>query len=204
MQIPKIIDVLFCCYRMKIKHVIVIQTLALTASLFIVQACLALEVVSKTATNWLPLSGDELHDPLMPALKQLQNPGTALSKLPRAGAGNQVDWSLAIEQGYIKPQDSIRSNTRIKVLDLNVLRRNTGEMNIVLFPHKQHTEWLTCNDCHEEMFRSKAGATKFGMFDILKGEYCGRCHGAVAFPLTECKRCHSVPRQPMIIPSRAQ
>jgi hypothetical protein len=24
------------------------------------------------------------------------------------------------------------------------------------------------------------------------GEHCGRCHGAVAFPLTECTRCHSV------------
>jgi hypothetical protein len=41
----------------------------------------------------------------------------------------------------------------------------------------------------------KAGATKFtGMFPILSGEKCGRCHGAVAFPLTECRRCHVVMR----------
>jgi ribosomal protein L40E len=34
------------------------------------------------------------------------------------------------------------------------------------------------------------------MFAILQGEFCGRCHGAVSFPLTECRRCHSVPQNP--------
>jgi hypothetical protein len=29
---------------------------------------------------------------------------------------------------------------------------------------------------------------------VLSGEKCGLCHGAVAFPLTECNRCHSVQR----------
>ena len=32
------------------------------------------------------------------------------------------------------------------------------------------------------------------MLLILAGEKCGLCHGAVAFPLTECLRCHSVQR----------
>jgi hypothetical protein len=32
------------------------------------------------------------------------------------------------------------------------------------------------------------------MLQILSGEKCGQCHGAVAFPLTECARCHRVPR----------
>jgi c(7)-type cytochrome triheme protein len=46
------------------------------------------------------------------------------------------------------------------------------------------------------LFKSKAGATKqLNMFQILQGEYCGVCHGAVSFPLTECKRCHSVERK---------
>jgi hypothetical protein len=31
------------------------------------------------------------------------------------------------------------------------------------------------------------------MFNILNGEQCGRCHGAVSFPVAEqCKLCHSV------------
>ena len=29
------------------------------------------------------------------------------------------------------------------------------------------------------------------MGNILDGEYCGICHGAVSFPLTECDRCHN-------------
>jgi c(7)-type cytochrome triheme protein len=41
------------------------------------------------------------------------------------------------------------------------------------------------------MFKTKKGSSDFGMFDVLQGHYCGRCHGAVAFPLTRCKRCHS-------------
>jgi c(7)-type cytochrome triheme protein len=188
---------------MAIKQGIVERLLAVCIGLYIVQAALAAEPVSRTAPRWLPLAQDELHDPAMTVLNLLQNPNEALSKLPRDGAGNQVNWVKALEKGYIKPHVNIRSNTQIKVLDLDVLRRNTGEMDMVLFPHKQHTEWLACSNCHEELFKFKAGATKFGMFDILKGEYCGRCHGAVAFPLTECKRCHSVPRPPIIIPPQS-
>lgn len=187
---------------MNIKQGIVERLLAVFAGLCIVQATMAAEAVSSAKPHWLPLIQDELHDPEMSSLKLLQNPEEALSKLPRQGSGNQVNWNKALEKGYIKPHGFIRSNTRIKILDLDVLRRNTGEMDMVLFPHKQHTEWLDCSNCHEELFKTKAGATKFGMFDILNGEYCGRCHGAVAFPLTECKRCHSVPRSPIVLPAQ--
>jgi c(7)-type cytochrome triheme protein len=131
----------------------------------------------------------------------LQNPTEALSVLPRDGSGDQVNWVKALESGNIKPRINLHSNTRGEVFDLNVLLRNTNELAMVNFPHKQHTEWLVCSNCHEEIFKSKAGATKFGMFDILNGEYCGRCHGAVAFPLTECNRCHNVPRTPVAAPA---
>lgn len=145
---------------------------------------------------WLPLTQDGLHDPKDPALHLLQNPSNALSKLPRAGAGNQVDWVKSLDNKYINPSISLHSKTQVEVLDLNILFSNTGEMDMVEFPHKQHTEWLVCSNCHEQIFKYKARATKFGMYDILNGEYCGRCHGSVAFPLTECRRCHNVQRAP--------
>lgn len=170
----------------------------------IFQASLAVEPLMKIETNWLPLAQDELHDPAIAELFLMQNPKDGLSKLPRDWGGNQVDWVKAIEKGYIKPHTNIRSDTAQKVLDLDIIWRNTGEMNMVLFPHKQHTEWLVGGDCHEGLFKSKAGTTRFDMFDILNGEFCGRCHGAVAFPLTECKRCHSVPRSPMALPISKQ
>ena len=82
-----------------------------------------------------------------------------------------------------------------EILDSNVLMKHTGDAPYVLFPHKPHTQWLDCGNCHEEIFKSKAGATPVNMLAILQGEYCGRCHGAVSFPLTECNRCHSVPQE---------
>ena len=41
----------------------------------------------------------------------------------------------------------------------------------------------------------KSFSTDDAPFKILQGEYCGQCHGAVAFPLTQCLRCHSVSRR---------
>jgi len=156
----------------------------------------------QTVPSWLPLMQDDLHDPNGPGVQLLQNPSEALRDMPHDVVGNQVNWVRALDRGYINPRINLYSNTKSKVLDLDILRRNTGEMNVVLFPHRQHTEWLDCTNCHEWLFKSKAGSTKFSMFDILKGEFCGRCHGAVAFPLTQCNRCHSVPRGAINLPTR--
>ncbi len=151
--------------------------------------------------RWLPIIADGLHDPTGPGAKQLQNPAEALFYLPSAFSGNKVRWVEAIEEGYIEPRPSILdSNYKMQVLDLDVIRTRTGEMPMVLFPHRKHTEWLDCGNCHEWLFKSKRGATRFGMFDVLSGEYCGRCHGAVAFPLVECFYCHSVRRKDLKTP----
>jgi c(7)-type cytochrome triheme protein len=148
------------------------------------------------AADRLPLAKDGVHDPANPAIKLLQEPAEALAKLPPDVVGNRVRWVQALEQGLIAPRTNILPDTKIKVLDQDVIMPRTGEMPMVRFPHKQHTEWLDCSNCHEQLFKSKAGATKqLNMFQILQGEYCGVCHGAVSFPLTECKRCHSVERK---------
>ena len=151
---------------------------------------------------WHSLAKDGLHDPAGPGIQLLQEPEEALSQLPRDVVGNKVNWVRALDKGYIDPRINLHSNKKEKVLDMDVVRGNTGEMNMVRFPHRQHTEWLDCTNCHEWLFKSKAGATKFSMFDILKGDYCGRCHGAIAFPLTQCNRCHSVPRSSTVVPAK--
>lgn len=147
------------------------------------------------ASEWKPLARDGIHDPESPAVDILQEPAEALSELPGDTTGNRVRWVEALEEGFIEPRTNILPDTEIKVLDEDVLMEDTAEMPIVRFPHKPHTEWLACDNCHERLFRSKKGETPVNMFAILQGEYCGRCHGAVAFPLTECNRCHSVPRK---------
>jgi len=150
--------------------------------------------VAADTRKWKTLAEDGLHERDNPALGSLQNPADSLRLLPPNTAGNQVDWVKALRDGYIKPRTHLRDTTRVQTLDTNILMKRTAEMPYVRFPHLAHTEWLECSNCHESLFKSQAGATPVNMFAILQGEYCGRCHGAVSFPLTECNRCHSVPR----------
>jgi c(7)-type cytochrome triheme protein len=145
------------------------------------------------ASDWKTLKEDGLHDPQNPSLQWLQNPGDALRRMPSDSAGNKVDWVRAFEDGYIRPRSSIAGEDEVRQLDTEIIMNDTGSLPRVLFPHRQHTKWLDCENCHEKIFRSKAGATPVTMSKILDGEYCGICHGAVSFPLTECNRCHSVP-----------
>ncbi len=145
--------------------------------------------------SWKPLTGDGLHDPNSPAVSVLQQPAEALSVLPPDNAGNQVRWVEALRSGAIQPRTNIYPETKVELLDSEVILKRTGDAKWVRFPHRPHTEWLDCKNCHDKIFQKKAGATRIGMFAILQGEFCGRCHGAVAFPLTECNRCHTVTPQ---------
>lgn len=142
---------------------------------------------------WVPLEKDGLHDPTNPGLSQLQQPAEALSTLPRDSAGNKVRWVQALESGAINPRTNLFPETKVRVLDQDIIISKFGSMPAVKFPHRQHTLWLDCANCHNGLFKDKIGANKFSMMAILNGEQCGVCHGAVAFPLTECNRCHSVP-----------
>jgi c(7)-type cytochrome triheme protein len=63
-------------------------------------------------------------------------------------------------------------------------------MPAVSFSHSSHASWLSCGNCHPAPFEmSKRGPT-ISMARIWAGEFCGKCHGSVAFPVTQCDRCH--------------
>jgi c(7)-type cytochrome triheme protein len=148
----------------------------------------------QAARQWLPLAKDGIHDPKNPALRLLQEPADALSRLPADTAGNLVQWVQALEQGVINPRTNILPDTQVMVIDLDIYLNMKGGTPIVRFPHRAHTMWLDCTNCHQHLFTSKAGSNKLSMAAMLNGEQCGVCHGAVAFPLTECNRCHNTPR----------
>ncbi|MEO5378270.1 MAG: hypothetical protein H7832_10895 [Magnetococcus sp. DMHC-6] len=148
--------------------------------------------VACAANPWLPLEKDGLHDPKGPAIHELQQPADAFSGFPSDTAGNRVRWVDALRDGKIQPRTNILPGTQIQVLDLDLIYSNTGDNKFVRFPHKAHTEWLDCANCHDKIFAKKFGGTPIKMIAILQGQYCGVCHGAVSFPLTECNRCHSV------------
>lgn len=152
---------------------------------------------------WVALEKDGLHDPANPAIKLLQQPAEALAPLPRDTAGNQVRWVQALDSGAIAPRTNLLPETKVRVLDQDIIVSKFGSMPAVKFPHRQHTLWLDCSNCHNALFKDKIGANKFSMVAILNGEQCGLCHGAVAFPLTECNRCHSVPNESLRKPAAA-
>lgn len=151
-------------------------------------------LAAEALRQWQPLSQDGVHDPKSPAVRLLQQPREALSTLPPNNAGNKVDWIRALDSGHINPRTNLWPETNVRILETDVLLNLKGSTPIVRFPHRAHTLWLDCSNCHDGLFKPIAGANKLSMERMLQGEQCGVCHGAVAFPLTECNRCHSVPR----------
>jgi c(7)-type cytochrome triheme protein len=142
---------------------------------------------------WAPLARDGVHDPTGPGITLLQQPAEALAALPPDTAGNMVRWVQALDNGVITPRSSILPGTEVRLREDDIIIARYGSMPAVKFPHRQHTLWLDCSNCHPAPFKDKIGANRFSMLAILNGEQCGLCHGAVSFPLTECNRCHSVP-----------
>lgn len=113
-------------------------------------------------------------------------------KLPRAEFGNEIDWSRALKEGIIKPRNSLQERTGIIQIKKTLkLRAEMFGIPSAVFPHGTHEEWLDCSSCHPELFAiKKKGTENFTMSRIIKGEFCGVCHLAVAFPLNACRRCH--------------
>ncbi|MBK8324918.1 MAG: c-type cytochrome [Betaproteobacteria bacterium] len=139
-----------------------------------------------------PPAEDGIHDPANTGTHALQPPLTALGGMNPLGAGNRVNWVSSLEAGKIKPRwDRDDPNANAVVMDLNIVREVKGSMPDVVYPHKQHTEWLDCSNCHPQIFIPQKGANQISMASIMLGQKCGVCHGKVAFPVSECRLCHS-------------
>lgn len=139
-----------------------------------------------------PPTADGIHDPSNAGTAVLQPPRASFEALPRTASGNHVDWDAALEQKRIQPRAAVGdANAQPTVMDLNIVREVKGSMPDVVYPHKQHTEWLDCSNCHPAIFVPQKGANQISMAAILLGQKCGVCHGKVAFPVSECRRCHS-------------
>ena len=142
-------------------------------------------------------SQDGIHDPTNDGTLQLQPPLLGMSELVRSRFGNNTDWVASLESKKITPRWE-RTNPFAEgmVMDLNIVRVPTRSASVqnVVFPHKQHTEWLECSNCHPAIFIPQKGANVISMPLILLGQKCGVCHGKVAFPVSECAKCHSQKR----------
>ena len=140
----------------------------------------------------LPPPEDGIHDPSNDGTHALQPPLNAFGTLPKSYAGNRINWVEAIGTQKINPRwDKTDVSATPVVMDMNIVREVKGSMPDVVYPHKQHTEWLDCSNCHPGIFVPQKGANQISMAAILLGEKCGVCHGKVAFPVSECRLCHS-------------
>ena len=113
-------------------------------------------------------------------------------KLPRSKWGNEIDWMKALNDGLIKPKESLSENFQSLHLDRTLeLRAEMSGIPPAVFPHKEHVKWLDCSNCHPDIFNIKKKTTAhFSMSRILNNEFCGVCHLKIAFPQNDCKRCH--------------
>ncbi|WP_455217913.1 c(7)-type cytochrome triheme domain-containing protein [Kaarinaea lacus] len=142
----------------------------------------------------VPIAEDGIHDPQNDAVNALQPPVEAMKDFPRDARG-VINWVEALDNGIIAPRTGLTGNEKMHSVDFDVIFKNTASMPYVRFPHLPHTKWLTCKNCHPAIFLPQRGGNFVTMAAIIEGEFCGVCHGKVAFPPLECNRCHSVARE---------
>ena len=123
------------------------------------------------------------------------------AKLPRETSGNFIDWEKAEAESLIMPVDyldgiSVKRKPMKAQEDFSITSQSTW-MSDIIFSHKKHILWNGCEVCHPDIFPSvKKNTHSYSMLDISSGQYCGVCHGRVAFNLNFCERCHSKPVGP--------
>ena len=148
----------------------------------------------------LPPLEDGIHDVANDATGLLQAPLQAYAGLPKSNAGNRIDWVKALNDKKLQPRaDKQDLKAEMAVLELNIVREVKGSMPDVVYPHRQHTQWLDCSNCHPAIFIPQKGANQMSMAAIILGQQCGVCHGKVAFPVSECRLCHSKAKDPAAV-----
>lgn len=140
---------------------------------------------------------DGIHDTANDAVHALQPPKVAYEGLPTTEFGNHIDWVKALDDGLLNPRyDRVDPDVEPFIMDLDIVRPVKASVPDVVFPHKPHTQWLHCSNCHPKIFIPQRGANQINMSQIILGKKCGVCHGKVSFPPTtkSCKKCHSKPK----------
>jgi c(7)-type cytochrome triheme protein len=115
-----------------------------------------------------------------------------LAQLPKDPGGG-TNWVQALTEKLIEPKpglDPKAEDEPVLDLDVELIPKSAPDFKAT-YPHKVHTQILTCANCHPAIFQMEKGADPITMEKIFAGEFCGRCHGKVAFdPVAGCPRCH--------------
>ncbi|HSB77677.1 MAG TPA: cytochrome c3 family protein [Candidatus Methylomirabilis sp.] len=107
--------------------------------------------------------------------------------------GGMPDWAKALAEGIIAPRPGVDPKAVDQPafpLDVELIPADNPLFKVV-FPHGTHTRLLSCTTCHPGIFQMAKGSDPITMGKIYAGQYCGVCHGKVAFAVpTGCPRCH--------------
>lgn len=125
-------------------------------------------------------------EPPRPPIERLRDRDSILAMLPRDSAGF-VDWVAASRGGVIAPRSAPGGEQPVPLLpgfEYDLVFEGLGAR----FPHSAHVDQLRCSTCHPGIYPRNAPRTT--MAAINAGESCGACHGPVAFPASNCQRCH--------------
>lgn len=135
-----------------------------------------------------PATGNEER----PAIESVTTWEQAQEMLPKDDI-DEVDWVAALRDGTIRPRTAIAMNSQIDprsvMFNWDFYFPGPDPSFDAYFPHSSHTEWLTCKSCHPVLFRYRE--LEVTMDRIFEGDFCGACHGSVAFDLENCARCHT-------------
>ena len=131
--------------------------------------------------------------------------GSQLSDITLFGADlpldkdGRINWVKMVEDELISPQWELKKSGDDEELDETIIlfESKSDKFDDVLFKHEVHTYWLSCPICHETkggvIFEQGAGENKVLMKEMkTQKKWCGRCHSTVAFPLSDCNRCHNL------------
>jgi c(7)-type cytochrome triheme protein len=118
------------------------------------------------------------------------------SSLPLAAFGNGIDWSAVQREKLINQVNAIDPANATLKLPENLrkpMKLGTAQpRSDVKFSHEEHFVELDCSSCHPDIFAIKKKSTEaFSMDSNIYGNFCGACHMQVAFPMNDCRRCHS-------------
>ena len=109
-------------------------------------------------------------------------------------AEEEVQWTRALNDKTITPRPGIAAGAKEDDptdMDLEYVPKGQPQYKVI-FPHKPHTQWLGCPNCHTGIFEMEKGKASMTMDKLNAGAYCGVCHGKVALPaLTSCPACHT-------------
>jgi c(7)-type cytochrome triheme protein len=149
--------------------------------------------IAFTVKDGQPRNCERCH---MKSLEDLDRRFAAFAEtLPRAGFGNEIDWAKALNDGFIKPANTLSKEYTPMPLPSNLLNSlklgTPASKSEVTFSHQEHYAELDCSSCHPEIFNiKKRGTELFSMEKNVYGSFCGTCHMRAAFPMNDCHRCH--------------